>query len=266
MQRLNNLTDARRPSTVHQSPATGHRPALGTAFFLFLGLAIVPVSLKAAGVNVSFSPRLSAAVEAWKQISEVFGRSYQASAESELASLTSSDNDVPTVPDNAGCTHRWIACARDAEELSLSLPEASSTTSLKVLSSRQARTKVTSHASPNTTWVNQSLARAAFKENLEKEARVPDAPGTIRFATAAREEFVKSIERQVLQRGFGQRGLVVPIPASLRVLIRMKSSVAPTARRTAECKVRAAFADAARAETRQETPSTATSSLDNCDL
>jgi hypothetical protein len=239
---------------------------LGAAFFLFLGLAIVPVSLKAAGVNVSFNPRLSAAVDAWKQISEVFGRSYQPSAESELASLATSDNDVPAATDDAGCPHRLVACARDAEALSLNLPEASSTTVLKVYSCREARTKVTPHALPNSAPARLDLARVSFKESLEKGARALEASGTIRFETAAREEFVKSIEKQMLQRGFGQRGLVVPIPTSLRMLIRMKPSIAPTARKTAECRVRAAFADAVRAETTQETSNTATSSLDNCDL
>jgi len=37
-----------------------HAP-LGTAFFLFMSLAIIPVSLKAAGLQTGFSPRLSAA-------------------------------------------------------------------------------------------------------------------------------------------------------------------------------------------------------------
>jgi hypothetical protein len=247
---------------------------LGTAFFLFLGLAIVPISLKAAGVHVSFSPRLSAAVDAWKQVSEVFGRGYQPSAEPELASLTNSDNDVPSATDNTGCPHRLIACARDVEELSLTLPEAPPTIVMKVFSSREARASVTSHASPNSTRVKQTIARAT-EANSEKGARVLDALETIRFEPAAREEFVKSreefvksIEEQMHQRGFERRGSIknIPIPASLRVLIRMKPSIAPTARRTAECKVRAAFGAAVRAETRQQPPNAATSAPDNCDL
>ena len=265
MQRLNNPTDAQRSSADHRSPTTGHRTPLGAAFFLFLGLTMIPVSLKAAGVNVSFSPRLSAAVDAWNQISEVFGRSYQPGAESELASLRSSDNDVPATTDNGGCPQRLVACARAAEALPLTFPEAPSTIVLNGFSSHEAHTKVTPHASPNSSPVKQAIAREAFKTTLERGARALDASGTIKFETA-REEFVKSIESQVLERSLGQRGVVVPFPTGLRVLIRMKPSIAPTARRTAECKVRAAFADAVRAETRQETPNTATSSLDNCDL
>ncbi len=219
-------------------------------------------------MHVSFSPRLSAAVDAWKQISEVFGTSYQPSAESELAALTSSDNEVPSATENTGCAHRVITCARDAEELSLNLPKAPATIVLKVFSSREARTKVTSHASPNSTRGEQSFDRAAIEANLEKGARVLHALATIGFEPAAREGFVKSVEKQMLQRGFEQSGSVknVPIPTSLRILIRMKPSIAPTARRTAECKVRAAFAAAVKAEPKQETPNAATSSLDNCDL
>lgn len=273
MQRLNNPTDAQRPSTGPRSAATGHRPPLGTAFFLFLGLAMVPISLEAAGVHLSFSPRLSAAVDAWKQVSEVFGRGYQPSSEPELASLTNSDNDVPSAADNTGCPHRLIACARDVEELSLNLPQAP-TIVMKVFSSREARASVTSHASPNSTRVKQNIARAT-EVNSEKGARVLDGLETIRFEPGAREEFVKSreefvksIEEQMHQRGLDWRGSIksFPIPASLRVLIRMKPSIAPTARRTAECKVRAAFGAAVRAETRQQPPNAATSAPDNCDL
>lgn len=268
MQRLNNPTDEPRPSTGHRRLVTGHRPPLGTAFFLFLGLAIVPISLKAAGVHVSFSPRLSAAVDAWKQVSEVFGRSYQPSAEPELAALPSSDNDVPSAVDNTGCPHRLIGCARDAHELGLNFPEAPPPIVLKVFSPREARARVTSHASPNSTRVKQNIARAATEANPEKGARVLDALETIRFETAAREEFVKTIEEQMHQRGFERRGSIknVTIPASLRVLIRMRPSIAPTARRTAECKVREAFGAAVRAETRQQPQNAATSAPDNCDL
>jgi len=42
-----------------------HAP-VGAAFFLFLVLAILPISLGVAGVQVSFNPRLSAAMDAWR--------------------------------------------------------------------------------------------------------------------------------------------------------------------------------------------------------
>lgn len=57
---------------------------LGLALF-FLSLAIVPVSLRVAGYDVSVSPSLSAAVEAWRTIAGVLGNSSQPVSERELS-------------------------------------------------------------------------------------------------------------------------------------------------------------------------------------
>lgn len=57
---------------------------LGLAVF-FLSLAIVPVSLRVAGYDVSVSPSLSAAVEAWRGIAGFLGNSSQPVSETELS-------------------------------------------------------------------------------------------------------------------------------------------------------------------------------------
>lgn len=57
---------------------------LGLAVF-FLSLAIVPVSLRVAGYDVSVSPSLSAAVEAWRGIAGVLGNSSQPASDTELS-------------------------------------------------------------------------------------------------------------------------------------------------------------------------------------
>jgi hypothetical protein len=64
---------------------------LGMAF-LFVSLAITPVSLKALGV----SPNLFAGVDAWRQISNVFGDGHQPVAASEILALNkySSGEDI----------------------------------------------------------------------------------------------------------------------------------------------------------------------------
>jgi hypothetical protein len=51
----------------------------------FLSLAIVPVSLRVAGYDVSVSPSLSAAVEAWKGIAGVLGNSSEPASDTELS-------------------------------------------------------------------------------------------------------------------------------------------------------------------------------------
>lgn len=57
---------------------------LGLALF-FLSLAVVPVSLGVAGYDVSLSPSLSAAVEAWRNIAGVLGTNSQPSSDTELS-------------------------------------------------------------------------------------------------------------------------------------------------------------------------------------
>jgi hypothetical protein len=57
---------------------------LGLAF-VFLSLTIVPVLLMIAGYDVSVSPSLSAAVEAWRGIAGVLGNSSQLASDTELA-------------------------------------------------------------------------------------------------------------------------------------------------------------------------------------
>ena len=57
---------------------------LGLAL-VFLSLTIVPVSLMIAGYDVSVSPSLSAAVEAWRGIAGVLGNSSQSASDTELS-------------------------------------------------------------------------------------------------------------------------------------------------------------------------------------
>ncbi|HWN99797.1 MAG TPA: hypothetical protein VNS63_11055 [Blastocatellia bacterium] len=52
---------------------------------LFISLAIVPVSLRMAGYEVSISPSLSAAVEAWRGIAGALGNGSQSGSATELS-------------------------------------------------------------------------------------------------------------------------------------------------------------------------------------
>ena len=55
--------------------------------FIFLGLAIVPVSLKAVGVNFNFSPRVNAVASAWARITGGAVSAYQPLGTVELSAL-----------------------------------------------------------------------------------------------------------------------------------------------------------------------------------
>lgn len=221
-----------------------HRPAhapLGTAFFLFVSLAIVPVSLRAAGVQVSFSPRLSAAVDAWKQIAEVFGSSSQPGSESDLAALTTSDGEPFSASGESACSRRESACITAAEESVSALPQLPETTS-KDTYKRASCTRTVVRPS-RASKQEIELPRVAFVDfaaSVEKSARALEAQGDVTLEKATREEMLKSLGTLVVRQRFDTRMQVKNRywPKSFRVLFQSKAT-APTAARAAECKVRA---------------------------
>jgi hypothetical protein len=68
--------------------------------FLFLSLTLTPLSLESLGV----SPNLTAGVDAWRQISSVFGDSHQPETSSELLAMNSFDSGDATSIDSSNET------------------------------------------------------------------------------------------------------------------------------------------------------------------
>jgi hypothetical protein len=66
--------------------------------FIFLGLAIVPISLKAVGVNISFGPRVNAVANAWTRITGGPAGAYQPLGTVELSALNIFDCCTDTAP------------------------------------------------------------------------------------------------------------------------------------------------------------------------
>src|SRR5947207_4282814 len=89
---------------------------LGAAFFLFISLAIIPVSLKAAGVRVGVHPRLSAAIDIWAEVADVFGATYGTTGGSELAALIVPADSQQNVTTENDCPLRQYAWAGEVEE------------------------------------------------------------------------------------------------------------------------------------------------------
>ena len=89
--------------------------SVGAAFFVFLGLAVIPFSLKAVGVEESLSPRLAAATDAWRQVAEAFGGGFQPGAPAELAAVNYAESELAKPIEEAiysgerGCEHE-TAC------------------------------------------------------------------------------------------------------------------------------------------------------------
>jgi hypothetical protein len=224
---------------------SAHAP-VGAALFLFLGLAILPISLGVAGVQVSFSPRLSAAMDAWQQIAEVFGASYQPGTASDLSVVNASESDPSNPIDSSTSPSTESACAREPEALTTTLNDVRDPGALKACARR---------ASPRVESLRSLAAKrvaSVVVASFENQARVIGVLGAMKLETVTREEMLKSIERQVLKPSFEAiaeiRNLPIPISKSMRVLVRMKRAAAASSAKTAECKVFSALASARRHE------------------
>ena len=222
---------------------SAHAP-VGAAFFLFLGLAILPISLGVAGVQVSFSPRLSAAMDAWQQIAEVFGASYQPGTASDLSVVNASESDPSNPIDSSTGPSAEFACGREPEALTTALNDVPR--ALKACA-RRVPSRVESRRS-----LSARRVASVIVAGIENHARVIAVLGAMKLETVTREEMRKSIETQVLKPSFEAiaeiRNLPIPISKSMRLLVRTKRAAAASSAKTAECKVFSALASTRRHE------------------
>lgn len=223
---------------------------VGAAFFLFLGLAILPVSLRAAGVKISFSPRLSAAMDAWQQIAEVFGASYHPAPAPELSVITDPDGDPSKPIESSLRLSSEFACTQKAEEWAGTAIDSPKVRAPKSAAALRATPKSESRRSPAANRVALIVAAGAIRATFEKHAPAINALGAMKLETLMREQLVKSFEKQRLWQSFEPLGEIknLPVPKSTRVQVRMKRAAAGLSAKAAECKVFSALASARRPE------------------
>jgi hypothetical protein len=245
---------------------SAHTP-LGTAFFLFVGLAIIPVSLKAAGLQVGFSPRLSAAIDIWRQVAQTFGPNYEAGSSSDLAALISSDAAPSQAAEDEGCPLRQYACDREIEESSGTL----SKTPAAFIPAVNGQAATCSYAAPRNRSrarrLESSVAGVRISSDIENSVRSLKALSAERAEAALRVEVLKVLEKCAVSRrsGFSDPIKNLGIPRNFRMLVRFKQSAA-TSVTGAECKARAALAPAGRLKLERASLTSTPAPPDNCDL
>jgi hypothetical protein len=245
---------------------SAHTP-LGTAFFLFVGLAIIPVSLKAAGLQVGFSPRLSAAIDIWRQVAQTFGPNYEAGSSSDLAALISSDAAPSQAAQDEGCPLRQYACDREVEESSGTLSETPSTFVSSVNSQPAACLYPAPRNRSKTKRLESSVAAVQISSDIENSARAFKALSAERAEMAMRVEVLKVLEKCAVSR---RTDLSDPmknlgIPRNFRMLVRFKQPAVPSITGAA-CKVRTALAPAGKLRLERASLNGTPASPDNCDL
>src|SRR5215468_6236683 len=212
---------------------SGHSQ-VGTAFFLVLGLAILPFSLRFAGIQVSFNPKLSGALDAWQQISEVFTTSYNSAVLTDVSVNQQQDTDAQK--DDAECTDSpsEFACNGQIEEELDTFSNVSKLEAPATCLRRTAKARVKPVAASKTPvasivvagTVMQHLALNAVNAlNFVSEHRIA------RLKTQEvqkKTEFLSNIEMELFKNGIP--GLTttknITIPKNLKVQVRFKKPAA----------------------------------------
>lgn len=247
-----------------------HTPA-GTAFFLFVSLAIIPVSLKAAGLQVGLSPRLSAAIDIWRQVAQAFGPNYETGSGSELAALISSEGAPSKPADVEACPLQQYACDREVEASFQTSPEIPAA----FVQTPEAHRPVCSKSATRNQLKPRQLEAGVvpvelgpnIEPNIEESARALRALSAKRAEVAMRMEVLKILEKCATSRSFELNDSIknLPIPKSFRMLVRFKQPAVPSVTGAA-CKVRTALAPAGRLRLERASLNTTPAAPDDCDL
>ncbi|SRR5258708_18476846 len=245
---------------------SAHTP-LGTAFFLFVSLAIIPVSLKAAGLQLGFSPRLSAALDIWRQIAQTFGPNYEAGSGSDLAAFISSDGEPSQAAEDEACPQRQYACDREVEESSATFSEIPAAFVPAVNGQRVACLNAGPRNRSKDKRLESSVAAVQFSSNIESSARALKALSADRAETTLRVEVLKILEKCALSRSTDVNDSIknLPIPKGFRMLVRFKQPAVPSITGAA-CKVRTALAPAGMLKLERASLNSSPAAPDNCDL
>ncbi|MCI0486077.1 MAG: hypothetical protein L0229_05705 [Blastocatellia bacterium] len=171
--------------------------SLGVAF-IFLFLAAVPVSLRAVGINVSFSPRLGAVTDAWDQIAGVLTSGHQTDNQPEWAALnTPSCHEETDRSDDAAIEPALIARLNEIDIAELPA-FASSDFETEALTGGQspgdcALKRATSSAAVKPTRVRRKAPERRMKFNFQTVAAIK----ILKPALLDQKDLMKQVEREM---------------------------------------------------------------------
>lgn len=241
-------------------------PLVGTAFLLFLGLAVIPVSLRFTGEPVILSPRVAAAMDAWDQIAQVLGAGYHPGTEFESVVTASSDSEPAHSTDEADCARREFACARETEDPAEALPVLDANAG-KVTRPRVICPKAASRTAQVTKRIEPSFADVAAPVSAEERVVKLERLGATKLEMLTRQSLLKNRERQLFWQGLEPSTAIksLPIPMNLEVLVRLKPP-APSVSKATECKERAATDSRRPGRERARLTGSPSQTPNNCEL
>lgn len=205
--------------------------------FLFLSLAIVPVSMKATG----FSPKLSAVVDAWNQIAGIFGDGYQAAQTTELLALNQSEASETPAPASDSCCRETLLASLDTPLVVESEPAPASVAEEAASNSERKQCAVTAKKRHQTKRAQMTIAQAASETRREFRVVSLEVQEMTTVAPVVPVEAMKALETHAALRlanlNLNRALRNLPVPKEMKdvkVLIKAKS-LASAAPQPARC-------------------------------
>jgi hypothetical protein len=233
---------------------------LGMAF-LFLSLAMTPFSLKAVGI----SPSLSAGIDAWRQVSSVFGDSNQPATFSELLALNNHNPGEAEGATGDNELSRPLLAQSQPVPAEVAAPRTSAVgpCSEKV-SDQQKRCSKPGVSSPRAP--GRAELAAVINPEVELPGQAVEAAG--RRAVIIKAEAWRAVEKDLAQRGIevGQAMKILPVK-ELKLLVKLKGVTIPPPPGVSKCGARPEQARELRLRaSRARDENSAPSAPENCEL
>lgn len=236
---------------------------VSTALILALGLAILPFSLRFAGIQLPINPTLSGAMDAWQQISEIFAASQNPVVISDPSVNQEEDSEQRCSAEHPADPTSQLSCYVEAKKGCDTFGDIPAAVTPKVGGTRRATTNRSKQVSASEqpvasiviagSEIRQMALNALNALNMTGEQRVEWAK-TKQFHEKAellksqKSELFKNIDIQ-FQNGFSGIGSKnIAVPKNLKVTIKMKRPASASGQSTAQCKVFSALSQERRRE------------------
>jgi hypothetical protein len=231
---------------------------VSTAFLLVLGLAILPFSLRVAGIPFPISPSLSGAMDAWQQISEVFAANQNPVVIADPA-VNQDENSDQCSDEDAADPISQLACYAEAKKGCDTFGDISAAGTSRAIKTRRAATNRRKRLSESEqpvasiviagSEIKQMTLNALNALNITAERRI-ERTKTQQFHEEAehfknqKSEFLKNFDIQ-FQNDFsgitGPRNIAVPknikVTVNKMTVNKMKRPASASGQSTAQCKV-----------------------------
>jgi len=235
---------------------------VSTALILVLGLAILPFSLRYAGIQLPINPSLSGAMDAWQQISEIFAASQNPVVISDSSANQEEDSEQRCSDEHPADPTSQLSCYVEAKkgcdtfgDISADTPKASGTRrgttnrSRRVSASEQPVASIVIAGSE----IRQMALNALNALNITGDQRIEWAKSRqfhekAELFKSQKSELFKNIDIQ-FQNGFSGIGPKnIAAPKNLKVTVKMKRPASASGQSTAQCKVFSALSQERRRE------------------